>query len=100
MSIGGFGLTSRSHGADPCGERIGELPSIGDGRKEPNSRPLGPEHIVRFSHADDFFKAMAQARVDNSVDCTFLPFMSPDLLILDDLGLHWLTAQQCAVHTL
>ena len=25
-------------------------------------------HTVRFSHADDFFKAMAQARVDNSVD--------------------------------
>ena len=61
-------------------------------------------HTVRFSHADDFFKAMAQARVDNSVDRTFpfrsfrsfRSFLSPDLLILDDLGLHGLTAQQSA----
>ena len=53
-------------------------------------------HTVRFSHADDFFKAMAQARVDNSVDRTFRSFLSPGLLILDDLGLHGLTAQQSA----
>ena len=53
-------------------------------------------HTVRFSHADDFFKAMAQARVDNSVDRSFRSFLSPDLLILDDLGLHRLTAQQSA----
>ena len=50
-------------------------------------------YSVRFSHADDFFKAMAQARVDNSVNRAFL---SPDLLILDDLGLHGLTARQSA----
>ena len=49
-------------------------------------------HTVRFTHADDFFKAMAQARVDNSLDRTFRSFISPDLLILDDLGLHRLTA--------
>ena len=53
-------------------------------------------HTVRFSHADGFFKALAQARVDNSVDRTFRSFLSPDLLILDDLGLHRLTAQQSA----
>ena len=53
-------------------------------------------HTVRFVHADDFFKAMAQARVDNSVDRTFRSFLTPDLLILDDLGLHGLTAQQSA----
>ena len=53
-------------------------------------------HTVRFSHADDFFKAMAQARVDNSLDRTFRSFLTPDLLILDDLGLHGLTAQQSA----
>ena len=53
-------------------------------------------HTVRFSHADGFFKAMAQARVDNSVDRTFRSFLTPDLLILDDLGLHRLTAQQSA----
>ena len=39
---------------------------------------------------------MGQARVDNSVDRTFRSFLSPDLLILADLGLHRLTAQQSA----
>ena len=52
---------------------------------------------LRFSHAADFFKAMAQARADNSADRTF---RSPELLILDDLGLHRLTAQPFAVYTL
>ena len=53
-------------------------------------------HTVRFLHADDLFRAMTQARVDNSLDRTFRPFLAPDLLILDDLGLHKLTAQQSA----
>ena len=53
-------------------------------------------HTVRFVHADGFFKAMTQARVDNSVDRAFRSFLTPDLLILDDLGLHGLTAQQSA----
>ena len=53
-------------------------------------------HTVRFLHADDFFRAMTQARVDNSLDRTFRSFLSPDLLILDDLGLHKLTGQQSA----
>ena len=53
-------------------------------------------HTVRFSHADDFFKAMSQAGVDNSTDRTFRSFLTPDLLILDDLGLHRLAAQQSA----
>ena len=53
-------------------------------------------HTVRCCHADDFFRSMTQARVDNSVDRTFRSFLSPDLLILDDLGLHRLSAQQSA----
>ena len=53
-------------------------------------------HSVRFIHADDFFKTMNQARADNSTDKTFRSFLSPDLLILDDLGLHRFTAQQSA----
>ena len=53
-------------------------------------------YSVRFSHADDFFKALTQARVDNSTDRAFRSFLTPDLLILDDLGLHGLTAQQSA----
>ncbi len=53
-------------------------------------------HTVRFIHADNFFRAMAQARADNSVDRAFRSFLAPDLLIVDDLGLHRLTAQQSA----
>ena len=53
-------------------------------------------YTVRFVHADIFFRAMALARVDNSVDHTFHSFFSPDLLILDDLGLHRLTPQKSA----
>jgi DNA replication protein DnaC len=49
---------------------------------------------VRFIHADDFFKVMAQARVDHSLEKTFRSFLVPDLLILDDLGLHRLNSQQ------
>ena len=58
--------------------------------------PSAPGHTVRFLHADDFFRAMAQARVDNSLERAFRSFLSPDLLILDDLGLHRLSAQQSA----
>ena len=43
-------------------------------------------HTVRFIHADDYFRTMTQARVDNSLERTFRSFLSPDLLILDDLG--------------
>ena len=53
-------------------------------------------HTVRFSHTDDYLRTMAQARVDNSLERTFRSFLTPDLLILDDLGLHRLTAQQSA----
>ncbi len=51
-------------------------------------------HSVRFLRSDDFFRAMAQARVDHSTDRTFRSFLSPDLLILDDLGLQRMTQQQ------
>ena len=53
-------------------------------------------YTVRFAHADAFFRALAQARVDNSVDRTFRSFLTPDLIILDYPGLHGLTAQQSA----
>ena len=51
---------------------------------------------VRFVHDDFFFRNMTQARVDNSVERTFRSYLSPDLLIVDDLGLHRLTGQQSA----
>ena len=53
-------------------------------------------HSVRFLHADQFLRSMSQARVDNSLERTFRSFLSPDLLILDDLGLHRSTPQQSA----
>ena len=37
---------------------------------------------------------MNQARLDNSLDRSFKSFLTPDLLILDGLGLHKLTEQQ------
>ncbi len=39
---------------------------------------------------------MTRAWIDNSHERAFRSFLSPDLLILDDLGLHKLTAQQSA----
>ena len=39
---------------------------------------------------------MAQVKVNNSMDRSFRSFLCPDLFILDDLGLHRLTAQQSA----
>ena len=51
-------------------------------------------HTVRFAPADRYFREMAQARVNHSVDKTFRSFLSPDLLILDDLGLHRFDHQQ------
>ena len=53
-------------------------------------------HTVRFIHADNYFRGMNQARVDNSLERTFRPFLAPDLLILDNMGLHRFTAQQSA----
>lgn len=51
-------------------------------------------YSVRFIRSDDFFRTLAQARADHSVEKTFRSFLAPDLLIIDDLGLHRLTPQQ------
>ena len=53
-------------------------------------------HSVRFFDADDFFRAITHARVDNSMDRIFHSFRSPDLLILHELDLDRVTAQQSA----
>ena len=42
---------------------------------------------VRFMQADKCFLALAQARVDHTLEKTFRSLLAPDLLILDDLGL-------------
>ena len=51
-------------------------------------------HSVRFIRADAFFRTLAQARVDHTLEKIFRSFISPDLLILDDFGLQKLTPQQ------
>ncbi|MBI2865809.1 MAG: ATP-binding protein [Chloroflexi bacterium] len=50
-------------------------------------------HNIRFMRADDFFKTLAQARVDHTLEKTFRSFLAHDLLILDDWGLHRLSAR-------
>ena len=51
-------------------------------------------HNVRFTRTDVYFRTLAQARVDHTIEKTFRSFLIPDLLILDDFGLQRLTAQQ------
>lgn len=51
-------------------------------------------HAVLFSRADALFKDLAQARVDHSFEKAFRRYLVPELLIVDDFGLHRLTAQQ------
>jgi DNA replication protein DnaC len=49
---------------------------------------------VLFSRADSLFKDLAQARIDHSFEKAFRRYLTPELLIVDDFGLHRLTAQQ------
>jgi DNA replication protein DnaC len=51
-------------------------------------------HNVRFIRSDVYFRTLAQARVDHTIEKAFHSFLAPDLLILDDFGLQRLTAQQ------
>jgi DNA replication protein DnaC len=49
---------------------------------------------VLFSRADVLLRELAQARADYTFEKVFRRFLAPDLLIVDDFGLHRLTAQQ------
>lgn len=51
-------------------------------------------HNVRFTRTDVYFRTLAQARVDHTIEKAFRSFLIPDLLIMDDFGLQRLTAQQ------
>jgi DNA replication protein DnaC len=51
-------------------------------------------HTVLFTRLDGFFKDLAQARVDHSFEKAFRRYLTPDLLILDDFGLHRFSALQ------
>ena len=51
-------------------------------------------HSVRFVRADALLKELGQARADRSFEQAFRRYLAPELLIVDDFGLHRLTAQQ------
>ena len=51
-------------------------------------------HNVRFTRTDVYFRTLAQARVDHTIEKAFRSFLIPDLLIMDDFGLQRLTTQQ------
>lgn len=51
-------------------------------------------HSVLFSSANDIFKHLRAARGDGSYERRMLRFTSPDVLIIDDLGLRSLRAEE------
>jgi DNA replication protein DnaC len=52
------------------------------------------DYSVLFSRADALLKELAQARADHTFEKVFRRFLAPHLLIVDDFGLHRLSAQQ------
>lgn len=51
-------------------------------------------HTVLFRRADGLLRDLGQARADHSFERVFRRSLAPALLIVDDFGLHRLTAQQ------
>lgn len=51
-------------------------------------------HSVVFVRADALLKELGQARADHSFEKVFRRYLAPELLIIDDFGLHRLTAQE------
>lgn len=51
-------------------------------------------HSVLFRRADLLLREIDQARADHSYDAQFRRYLAPDLLILDDFGIHRLNQQQ------
>lgn len=51
-------------------------------------------HSVLFIRADTLFKELAQARADHTFEKVFRRFLVPQLLLVDDFGLHRLSSQQ------
>ncbi len=51
-------------------------------------------HSVLFRRADHLLRDLGQARADHSFEQTFRRYLAPDLLVVDDFGLHHLTSQQ------
>jgi DNA replication protein DnaC len=51
-------------------------------------------HSVLFIRADNLLRELNQARADHTFEKAFRRFLAPELLVVDDFGLHRLTAQQ------
>ena len=51
-------------------------------------------HSVLFIRADALLRELGQARADYTFDKVFRRYLVPELLIVDDFGLHRLSAQQ------
>jgi DNA replication protein DnaC len=51
-------------------------------------------HSVLFTRADALLKDLGQARADRTFEKTFRRYLAPDLLVMDDFGLHRLSPQQ------
>lgn len=51
-------------------------------------------HSVLFRRADYLLRDLGQARADHSCEAAFGRYLAPDLLLVDDLGLHRLSQQQ------
>jgi len=51
-------------------------------------------HSVLFRRADTLLKELGQARADHSFEQLFRRYLAPELLVVDDFGLHRLSAQQ------
>ncbi len=51
-------------------------------------------HTVLFTRADALLKDLGQARADHTFEKAFRRYLAPDLLIVDDFGLHRLSSQQ------
>ncbi len=50
-------------------------------------------HSVLFSRADRLLKDLAQARADHTFEAVFRRYLAPELLVVDDFGLHRLSGQ-------
>ena len=51
-------------------------------------------HSVLFRRADYLLRELGQARADHSFEAAFRKYLAPDLLLVDDFGLHRLSQQQ------
>lgn len=51
-------------------------------------------HSVLFRRADLLLRELSQARADHSFEAAFRKYLAPDLLVMDDFGLHRLTQRQ------